>query len=323
MCTYNGAAYLPDQLASISAQSRRPDEMIVCDDRSTDETIQILKDFARSAPFPVNIIINEKNLGSTKNFEKAIGLCTGEIIALCDQDDIWDKEKLSREVAMLETSPNVGLVFTNAEIVARNLMPLGFDLWDTIHFDIDKQKLVRMGKSFDLLMHQNFVTGCTMAFRAQFREFIFPLPEGTSWIHDGWIALITSAIADLEMIPDCLVKYRQHTGQQLGVELPAEQSNRPVAKNRGLRNVSHYGMHLRHLELVQERLASVGKKTTLKPFVKRRLIQMRAQGAHIRARLALPEKRVRRIPAILLELFTLRYTRFSNGLRSAAIDFLA
>ena len=89
LCTYDGARYLTDQLDSFISQVRRPDELIICDDASTDESLDIIMSFAMHAPFPVRIYRNEHNLGFIKNFEKAIQLCDGDIIALADQDDVW------------------------------------------------------------------------------------------------------------------------------------------------------------------------------------------------------------------------------------------
>src|SRR5271168_1256902 len=89
MCTYNGAAYLEEQLESLALQSFPPEELVVCDDVSTDATPQILDDFARRAPFSVRIVKNSANVGYRRNFEQAIGLCQGEVIALSDQDDFW------------------------------------------------------------------------------------------------------------------------------------------------------------------------------------------------------------------------------------------
>jgi glycosyltransferase involved in cell wall biosynthesis len=77
MCTYNGSRFVRKQLASIDAQSGMPDELVICDDRSTDGTGEILEEFAERARFPVGIIVNSENLGSTKNFERAISICSG------------------------------------------------------------------------------------------------------------------------------------------------------------------------------------------------------------------------------------------------------
>ena len=89
MCTYNGGKYLREQLISIAKQARLPDELIVCDDVSNDATLQILNEFQKMAPFPIRIHRNGVRLGVTKNFEQAIALCNGDIIALSDQDDVW------------------------------------------------------------------------------------------------------------------------------------------------------------------------------------------------------------------------------------------
>ena len=94
MCTFNGAAWVEQQLASLAQQRRRPDELVICDDQSTDGTYDILTRFAVQAPFPVRLVRNDRQLGVTPNFSQAIGLCTGDNIALSDQDDQWGKRKL-------------------------------------------------------------------------------------------------------------------------------------------------------------------------------------------------------------------------------------
>ena len=96
LCTYNGTRYLKDQIDSIASQTRVPHELVVCDDCSSDDTVKILEAFASRAPFPVRLSVNPTNLGSTKNFAQAIALCRGDIIALCDQDDVWHPAKLER-----------------------------------------------------------------------------------------------------------------------------------------------------------------------------------------------------------------------------------
>src|SRR2546423_9076098 len=94
MCTYSGAEFLPAQLESIFAQTRPPDEIVIRDDDSTDETAQILSKFAGESAIPILLNFNKQNYGSVKNFEQAISLCTGDVIALCDQDDVWRRDKL-------------------------------------------------------------------------------------------------------------------------------------------------------------------------------------------------------------------------------------
>ena len=94
LATYNGAKYLKQQLDSFQAQTCLPDELVVCDDCSKDNTVEILEEFKETASFIVIIIQNESNLGYTGNFEKAISLCSGNLIFISDQDDVWFNNKI-------------------------------------------------------------------------------------------------------------------------------------------------------------------------------------------------------------------------------------
>src|ERR1700722_20432893 len=101
MATYNGESYIHRLLDSIAQQTLLPTELIVCDDGSTDATVNIVDDFSRSALFPVVIVKNTKRLGFTANFLQAVRMCHGDLIAFCDQDDEWLPHKLD---AILEIS---------------------------------------------------------------------------------------------------------------------------------------------------------------------------------------------------------------------------
>src|SRR5205814_1057756 len=202
MCTYNGGRYVGEQLDSIAAQTRRPDELIICDDRSTDETVRVVEEFAKSAGFGVRLYVNGRNLGSTKNFERAIGLCGGELIALADQDDVWLPGKLERLEQEFERDPCAGLVFSDAEVVDERLRPLGYTVWQSLGFDARARKTFAEGSGFEALLARNVVTGAAMAFRSRFRGLVLPLREvgggrygWPEWglIHDGWIALLIAA----------------------------------------------------------------------------------------------------------------------------------
>src|SRR5207248_1903508 len=117
MCTFNGARFLDAQLESLAAQSRPPDELVVCDDCSSDNSREIITSFALRSAFDVRLVVNDKNLGTTKNFEKAIQLCQGPIIALADQDDVWYAHKLDRIERAFLASPSVVAVFSDADII--------------------------------------------------------------------------------------------------------------------------------------------------------------------------------------------------------------
>lgn len=214
MCTYNGAAFLKGQLDSFSNQSRLPDEIIICDDGSTDETIEIINGFAVNSKLKVSLFVNAANLGSTKNFEKAISLCSGDIIVLSDQDDIWYPHKLSMLDDKFSREPLSDVVFSNADIVNENLQLLGYTLWDSIGFNSKKQKMLHSGRAFNVLVNTNVVTGATMAFKSDIRDMVLPISP--VWIHDGWIALLASTVCVVSIISEPLIQYRQHSSQQIG-----------------------------------------------------------------------------------------------------------
>src|SRR6185436_8451912 len=129
MCTYNGADFLPEQLESILAQSRMPDQIVVCDDGSTDETRALLQRFEKESRDVILLRVNKKNLGSVKNFEQAIHLCNGDVIGLSDQDDVWRPDKLQLIEQGFRKS-SIGLVFSDAGIVDENLKPLDRRMWN-------------------------------------------------------------------------------------------------------------------------------------------------------------------------------------------------
>src|SRR5215510_9347897 len=143
LCTYNGAKYLPQLLDSYLAQSRLPDEVVVCDDRSQDETVAILDGFAARAPFSMRLLVNDQNIGSTKNFEKAISLCSGDIIFLSDQDDVWAPSKIEEMVRAFDADQAIGMVVSNAELVDETLRPLGVTLFDRGYTDEEKKLIAK------------------------------------------------------------------------------------------------------------------------------------------------------------------------------------
>jgi len=217
LCTYNGAVYLKEQLESIAAQTRTPDELVISDDHSTDDTLRLIEEFAATAGFPVRLSVNESNLGTAKNFEKAISLCRGDVIALSDQDDVWHSDKLESVERIFEAKPQLSLVFSNAELVDETLRLFDETLFDWVHFDGQKQRLVRSGRALDLQLRENLVCGCTVAFRANLKELVLPISGDGPLVHDGWIVLLIAAVGEIDFINRPLLKYRQHSAQQCRV----------------------------------------------------------------------------------------------------------
>jgi glycosyltransferase involved in cell wall biosynthesis len=322
MCTYNGADFLPAQLESILAQSRRPDQIVICDDGSTDETRALLQKFEKQSPDVILLRFNKKNLGSIKNFEQAISLCNGEVIALSDQDDVWRHDKLQ----LLEENfkkQSTALVFSDAELVDENLTPLNRRMWNEVGFDEQKKKLLRSGRALEVLVTGWTVTGATMAFRAGFKNICLPVPEGIAMIHDGWIALTIAAVAEVVALDEPMIQYRQHDRQQIGAPERVEEGPEP----RGLqkfetafkRRNSSADLY-KILETLEERLvAFTGFYDTQKA-----LTFVGDYSFHLNARANLQQRRrINRVPGILRELLSLRYHEYGNGFKSAAKDLVS
>lgn len=312
LCTYNGARFVGEQLASIAAQTRPPDELVVCDDCSSDATLECIREFTRTAPFPVRVFENEENVGSTKNFERAVELCEGDLIAFADQDDVWLPEKLQRLEEVL-ANESTALAFTDGDLVDESLRPLGRRVWETIRFGEEEQRLFREARGFAVLLDHNVVTGAAMALKAEFKKLILPFPndlmhDGIPVIHDWWTALLIAAVGDVVFVSEPLFKYRQHAGQQMGV-----MSNHDERAPSFRRNT--FSADVKYLRAILERLSGVeGVRAGV-------VSDLQARLTHLETRAAMPERRAQRIAPVLRELFARRYHLYSNGLASAAKDF--
>jgi len=217
LCTYNGEKYIVEQLDSIARQSLAVDEVVICDDVSTDNTIKLVQDYTTASPYNVRLFINETNLGSTRNFEKALSLCNGNIIFLCDQDDVWMPHKVETIKNYLDNNPAKNVVFTNAFIVNEQL-EIQNDLWNYMEFNESAREQWNNGHSFEHLVEKNNrVTGATVALKKEMLPKLLPIDIMNHWIHDGIIALKASINNEIGFINDKLVLYRQHNNQQMGV----------------------------------------------------------------------------------------------------------
>lgn len=310
LCTLNGSTYLPNQLNSILAQTAPPTELVAFDDGSTDDTVQILRRFATAAPFPVHVRVNEQRLGPAANFACAIAAATGSIIALCDQDDLWHPDRLAVTRTAFEADPTLGLLFSDAEMCDAAGQPLGYRLWDSLHFPPRLRTRVQT-HGFEVLLRQNVVTGATMAFDAKYRSLLLPVPP--LWMHDGWIALLISAVAPVRAIDRPLIRYRQHAQQAVGA------LRRSLLQQ--VRNAR--AMHRDAFEEEAARYAAALDRLTGFPQVPaEHLKQLRAKVHHLQRRSRIRRREIARVLPSVAELVTGRYQHFSLGWKSFAQDLL-
>lgn len=197
MATYNGGKFLREQLDSIYNQSLPPDEVIVCDDCSTDNTVKILEEYHQK--HGLKYFVNENNIGYNKNFEKAISLCSGMYIAISDQDDVWLNNKLKLSLTKLKEIEEglPAMVSTNKYSTDSNLDVIGY-------------------KNFKDLRqyHDAFFgppsQGSTILLNRKLVNIVLPFPENQECIYDGFIAIVAAMCGNKYYIGEKLNKHRLH-----------------------------------------------------------------------------------------------------------------
>lgn len=210
MATYNGEKYLVEQLDSIINQTHKNIELIIIDDCSIDGTVEVIQSYQKRYPF-IRLHQNPVNLGIVKSFEKSINLCSGDYIALSDQDDIWCLNKI--EVLLRHIGNNL-LIHSDAALIHSD----GTNLASS-HFMYSKKP--KNNTFYDYLLINN-VTGCTTLFSKELVQIAFPIPDDF-YIHDHYLALIASFYNRIFLLDEQLVYYRQHSNNIIGASrLPFE-----------------------------------------------------------------------------------------------------
>ena len=175
MCTYNGARYIEEQLRSIINQTVPVGEIVVCDDGSKDETVDIIKNIALTTSIPIRIYINDVNLGCTKNFYKAMSLCEGDIIFLSDQDDVWLSHKVETILNWFKVNNDKKVLFSDAELINSEGELIIGSTYFYLNFDEKSQQFFNNGFAVELFAHRNRACGATMALRKGVLSYLLPL----------------------------------------------------------------------------------------------------------------------------------------------------
>jgi hypothetical protein len=214
LTTYNGGPFVGPQLESIRAQTRPPDEIVVGDDQSTDETPAVVQAFAASSAIPTRWQRNATRLGYQRNFEHVVRRCAGDIVVFADHDDVWAPQKLARIEAALHKDPDALGVFSNGVLIDEHCEMLPGTLFEKCAFDAGERAAFREGGAVAELVKRNVVTGATLAVR---RSALLPLmPFVSFWPHDYYLALALCVLGRLLIINEPLISYRSHPLQQIG-----------------------------------------------------------------------------------------------------------
>jgi glycosyltransferase involved in cell wall biosynthesis len=186
-------------------QTLQPDELIISDDGSTDETIRCCEEFAKKAPFQVSINRNKENLGYNKNFARAFSLCTGDIIFICDQDDVWFPNKIEVVAEAFNNNPTVQIIIHDLEYCDAKLNPIG------------QTKIERIQSFRDPQL--KYVTGMATAIRKFFLDLCMPIPNDNAINYDNWLHYCANITNSKLVINNILAYYRRHNSNATGNDI--------------------------------------------------------------------------------------------------------
>lgn len=313
MATYNGAKYLRQQLESLVAQTCAPDQLVICDDGSTDGTMDILYEFRQSAPFEVQIVRNCENLGYVRNFEKALSLCSRDIIFLSDQDDLWFPTKLEIMSERMEEDPALQVLQCDMVLTDADLNPSPYTQLGNIR---------AAGVSSDA-----FVTGCGTALRREWLAVCFPFPYELCG-HDNWIHRLAVALQTRGLIEAPLQHFRRHGNNTSSwiVSNPSSIGPLDLLRQSGLHDVTEgWRREIDRIaataDRIGERMEALGRMG-LYDRVPVAVAGLRAEISDRERRLLISrQSRLVRIPMVFEFWWSGGYRRFSNW-RSAIKDII-
>lgn len=202
MASYNGKEFIGEQLDSVLSQLGKTDELVVSDDGSTDGTRELLLEYARKDA-RVNVIDGPQK-GVIRNFENAVAACTGDVIFLCDQDDVWDADKYASVTAAF-VDETVMLVMHDARLVDKEKRVIGESFFATRH--------TKTG--FLKNLWKNSYIGCCMAFSKHLKPHILPFPDSVP-MHDQWIGMTAERHGKVVLLHRPLLSYRRHGDNATG-----------------------------------------------------------------------------------------------------------
>jgi hypothetical protein len=230
MATFNGAALVEQQFASIFAQTTLPDFIVVRDDDSTDNTVEIVQGIRDQAPVPISIICGHPNLGYRNNFAAALRQAKADIYFFSDQDDVWYADKVQKHLDVYRADRDALLVISNQDIVGPNLEPSGRTTLEQIR--------KRRGNSTE------FVHGCCTSFRNALYGLACHPAEG--FAHDDWVHAIADACGGRRVIERPLQGFRRHDNTTTSSKLNSFDA--PSTMLRGALNACEVAANLRRRE---------------------------------------------------------------------------
>jgi glycosyltransferase involved in cell wall biosynthesis len=310
LCTHNGERFVVEQVRSILRQTVPPTQIVLSDDASTDQTVDLVRrevDDHLGEPVSLVVLRNEVALGVTANFAQAVAACTGQLIALSDQDDLWIGDRVETMVDSFAADPGLTLLFSDAQLINGAGEPLRDTLFDSIRFTPGEQKEVHLGQALTTLLRRNVVTGATVMFRRELLDEALPFPP--AWVHDEWLAIIAAITGRVDFLPQQLIEYRQHGGNQIGARKPTLRDKvSRVTVPRTQRN-----------ERLVARAQALADRGGFEPEIGARVA---AKAAHEQRRQQYPAARLRRLGPVLRTAVSGDYARYGRGRYDIVRDLL-
>ncbi|MDM1063530.1 glycosyltransferase family 2 protein [Empedobacter falsenii] len=206
LATYNGSDYIKNQLLSVVKQTYPINEIIIIDDKSTDNTVNIILEFTLKYP-NIKFIQNDINIGAVGAFQKGLSFTNSDYIALCDQDDIWELDKIEKQMKIFEEKQ-----------INNNIPVLSFHDLQVVDINgktISKSflKMLKINNSFfcfEKILFSNFVTGCTCVINNSMKKAFLKTNIKNIMMHDHWFALIAFSFGKVFFLDESLIKYRSH-----------------------------------------------------------------------------------------------------------------
>lgn len=210
LCTFNGEKYIQEQLESLLNQTHQPDEIIISDDGSTDNTVKIVQDILEKSSIHYILYQQSPSLGVFKNFEFSLSQCNGDLVFPCDQDDIWKSNKIEAHLEVHQLHPNVHLVYSNADVVFEKIDHFLYPLWPSKSIQDQSYSSIN-----NLLYKGKSIAGFCLSIRQAFLKSLFPFPEGI--YHDDWMVCCASLDQGIYGLYESLAYYRQHGNNVVGI----------------------------------------------------------------------------------------------------------
>lgn len=214
MATYNGSKYIREQINSILNNTYTDWTLWICDDGSKDNTLTILKEYETKYPGKIRVHQNPKNLGLVRNFLEGTKECDTRYIMFCDQDDVWNKDKIQitlnemKRMEDKEGNHNPITVFTDVTVVNSKLSQLHSSFYQVSKLDTNQLDLPH-------ILMENKLIGCTIMFNLSVKEKMTKLPK-LARVHDWWIAILSASFGMISYLPETTLLYRQHENNVIG-----------------------------------------------------------------------------------------------------------